>query len=229
MKRHLKGFGAPKAWSLERKRIKYIAKPAPGPHKLNESITINFILINLLKLARTSREVKKLLSQKLVFIDNIPRTDKKFPLGLMDTLSIPSANLYFRIFYSKNGRFILSPIKKEEAEVKPRKIIGKRMQKKNKLQINFYDGTNILSDKKDYKIGDTIIFQKNKIKKHIPLKEGVLVYISSGKYIGNTAKLQKLIKFNGLAKDKAVLMLGKNTIETAKDYIFPIDKELVKE
>lgn len=223
MRRHLKGYGAPKSWSFKRKKTRFIARPRPGPHKLNESITLNFILINLLKLAKTRKEVKKILNQKKVLIDNIPRTDERLPVGLMDNLAIPSVNLYFRVLYSKTGKFILEPIKKEEAEVKPRKIIGKTVLRKNKLQINFYDGTNVLSEKKDYKVGDTLIFQKNKITKHIPLKEGASVYLTGGKHVGYTGKLQKIIKLKGLSKDKVILTIGKDKVETSRNYVFALD------
>jgi len=228
MRRHLKGYGAPNSWSLQRKKIKYVARPNPGPHKLNESVTLNFILINLLKLARTRDEVKKILNQKKVLVDNIPRTEERFPAGLMDTISIPSVNLYFRLIYSNSSKFILHPIKKEEAELKPAKIIGKTILKKNKLQINLYDGKNILTDKKDYKVGDTLILQNHQIKKHIPLKEGASIYLTGGKYVGNSGKLKKIVKLNGLARDKVLITIGKETIETAKDYAFAVEGDITK-
>lgn len=228
MKRHLKGYGAPKSWILHRKKTKFISKPSPGPHKLNESMTLNFILVRLLKLARTRKEVRNILHQKKVLVDNIPRLEEKFPVGLMDTIAIPSIDLYFRVLYSPGGKFILSPIKKEEVEIKPCKIIGKTILKKNKLQINFYDGTNILADKQDYKVGDTLILQNKKIKKHIPLKEGVLVYLTSGRYAGCIGKLQKIIKFNGLSKDKVVLTIEKDKVETSKEYVFAIEAGLIR-
>jgi len=146
----------------------------------------------------------------------------------MDTLSIPSANLYFRIIYSNSGKFILHPIKKEEAETKPAKIIGKTVLKKNKLQINFYDGKNIITDKKDYKVGDTLILQKNQIKKHVPLKEGASVYLTGGKHVGYSGKLKKIVKLNGLAKDKVLITIGKETVETAKDYAFAVEGDITK-
>ena len=228
MRKHLKGYTAPKSWSFQRKKVRFITRPRPGPHKLMESVTLNFILIRILNLAKTRKEVKKILNQKKVLIDNIPRTDENFPVGLMDTISIPDANLHFRVIYSKSGKFKLIPIKKEETEIKPKKIINKTVLKKNKLQINLYDGTNILSDKKDYKVGDTLVFQKNKIKTHIPLKEGTTIYLTAGKHLGHTGKLQKIIKLKGLSKDKVILTIGKDKVETLKDYAFAIDEALIK-
>ena len=38
---HLKRIAVPKSWPIKRKENKWIARPMPGPHSLNHSISLN--------------------------------------------------------------------------------------------------------------------------------------------------------------------------------------------
>ena len=53
---HLKRIRVPKSWPLEKRKYrKYIARPLPGPHKLMNSITLDFLLKDILKIAKTTK------------------------------------------------------------------------------------------------------------------------------------------------------------------------------
>src|SRR3989344_4686856 len=138
-KSHLSRLYMPKSWPVPKKQNKWIIKPSPGPHPLKECIPINIILKNILKYARTTREVKKILSNKEIIVDKKIIKDQKFPLGLFDILEIPKTNEYFIILLNKKGKFILKPIKKEESSLKLCKIINKTLLKGKKIQLNLYD------------------------------------------------------------------------------------------
>lgn len=211
----------PKSWPTKKKGIKFIARPRPGPHKLKESITISVLLKDILNLAKTSKEVKRILNSSSFLVDNKVRKDPRFPLGIMDVITIGKDN--YRLILNKKGKFELLKIK--DAQSKISKIIGKKVLSKNKTQINLYDGKNIIVEKDSYKPGDSIIISKKEIKKHLKLEKGAMVYITGGKHIGQIGKLEEIKKHKGITKDTITLTVGKNKIETSKDYAYVIENE----
>ena len=225
MSQHILRLAAPKSWPIKRKNLKYIAKPSPGPHKLENCITLNLILKDLLKYAETEREVKKILNSGKVLVNKLIRKDHRFPVGIIDTIEIPSLNEYYRLLFNKKGKFILKKILKEDAELKLSKIIGKTMIKNKKIQINLYDGGNIIVGKDEYKLGDTILTSNNEIKKHLKLEKGALIYLIGGKHVGSVGKIQDFHKVSR-SQDKIIFKIGNELHETSKEYAFVIDKPI---
>jgi len=188
--KHLKRMAMPRSWPLPRKGSKYVTKPLPGK-KIEYALPICIILRDILKIATTKKEVKKILLAKEVFVDNKIIKDILFPVGLFDIIALPKINKYYRMEFSRKGKLKIEEIKENEAYTKPCKIIGKKILKKGKIQINLYDGKNFLYDKG--KVNDSVIIdlKQNKIVKHLPLKEGSFVYVIKGKYVGVKGKVVK--------------------------------------
>ena len=221
---HLKRLTVPKSWSIKKKETTFIATPMPGPHKKSEALTLNLILKDFLKMANTTREVKRILHQKKVFVDGIPRLEYRFPVGVMDIVSIPELNESHRILFSEKGKFILQKLPSDPKE-KYCKIIGKHILPKKRVQVNLYDGKNVLVDKDTYKVGDTIVMADGKIKRHMKLEKGALIYLTGGKHIGATGKLLDIKKFKGIENDRIIMETKEGKIETLKDYAFVIEME----
>lgn len=221
-KRHLKTLVAPETYSLkEKKNIKYLLRHAPGPHPIKSSITITQ-LIKDQKLAKTKREINRILQQKEIKIDNRRIKDTHFPIGLMDTITIPGVGDY-RMSLNKKGKMHIKEDK--NTQIKPTRIIGKRTIQKGKTQINLEDGRNILTDNKELKPGDTLIIElpTQKIKEHLKLKEGAHITLLEGKHKGDTGTVQKIEKEKLIYKDKEG-----NTIETLKKYAFVSKEEFTR-
>lgn len=227
MARHLKRLNSPKTWTIRKKGITWVAKPSSGPHGIEDCITINLMLKKLLKYAKTTKEVKNILNGGKILVDKKVRKDHKFPLGLMDVVEIPDMNEFYRILIDNKGRLYLNKIKKEEAGIKLCKIIGKKILKGKKTQLNLYDGKNILVDKDIYAVGDSVVIDlsNNKIKNHLPLKKGNLVLLIKGNHTGEVAVLEEILKLKGFAKDKILLKLKNKKVETIKDYAFVLGKD----
>ncbi|MCL7043668.1 hypothetical protein MKW94_018635 [Papaver nudicaule] len=66
--------------------------------------------------------------QKHILVDGKVRTDKTYPSGFMDVVSIPETNENFRLLYDTKGRFRLHSIKDEEAKVSLLTLICLRLQ-----------------------------------------------------------------------------------------------------
>ncbi|MAE42848.1 30S ribosomal protein S4e [Candidatus Woesearchaeota archaeon] len=222
MTRHLKRYFAPKTWKIMRKERTYVTKPSPGTHKIALSLPLNVILRDMLNYAATNREVKFIVSNKNITVDGIRKKDCKFPVGLFDVLSLNDTNEHFRVLLDKKGKLDLIKIKKEESAIKLCKITGKKSVK-GKLQLNLYDGKNILVEKKDFKVGDTILLvlgKKFEIKEHVKLDKNSLIYLTGGKHIGQIGKVQDIAGRKIIYKTE-----DDNVVETLKKYAFPVGKD----
>ena len=222
MKRHIKKLAANKSWPILRRDNIFVTRPYPGGHSFDLGTSINVILKDLLKLASTSREAKKLLLGHEVCVDGVRRKEPKFLVGLFDVLTIAKTDSYYRISLNKKGRIFAIPIKKEEAGIKPCKIIGKKVLSGGKIQINLSDGKNILAEKGVYSTGDTLMLSLpgNSIKKHLKMDKSMLIFLTGGKHTGETGTVKKIIN------DK-ITYVNENgeMIETLKKYAFVVGEE----
>lgn len=217
-KDHLKKLDAPKTWNVRRKGLKFITKPAPGPHSLQTGISLNIFLKEILNYANTTREAKKIIHTNEIMIDGKVRKDFRFPVGIFDTVEFKNTNEYFRIILNKKGKIDVIKIKKEEASLKPCKIIGKTIMR-GKLQLNLYDGKNIFVDKNSYKVGDSVILTlpDNKISKHLKLDKKSTIFLTGGKHIGEIGNIEDIVE------NKVIYKNPKNElVVTSKEYAFVV-------
>ncbi len=222
---HLKRLRAPRFWPLsQRKGIKFVARPLPGAHKFEEAITLNVILIDLLKYTKTIKDSKRILNQGTIRVNNQIRKSPKFAVGILDTISLTSLNEHYRVLYNNDGKISLERIQKEETESRLAKIKNKTILKKQITQLNLHDGTNMRVEKDNYKTGDTILLQENKIKKSLKFEKGAIVYITGGKYKGRTGVVDHIEPSTAISEGKVTIKTNKEKITTKKDFAFVIEK-----
>lgn len=222
-KRAIKRLAVPKTWPIKRKETKFITRPYPGGQSLARGLSLNTLFKDLLKLTKTTRETKQILKDGKILINKKPRRDYKFYVGLFDVVELPTQK-YFRLLFNKKGKFILHPTKKEEPIIY--KIINKTLLKNKKIQLNLHNGKNIIVEKDDYKVGDTLTLdEKNNIKQHLKFEKSALIYLVGGKHISETATLQGIHKAQGSQPDKIELKSEKTIFNTLKEYSFVIGKE----
>jgi small subunit ribosomal protein S4e len=221
-KLHLKRLNAPKTWPIERKSTKWISRPRPGSQQMHRTLSINTIIKEILKIASTSKEVKVILNKGLIKVDGIVRKDPNFPVSILDVISILDDN--YRLLINTKSKLFLHPIKKNDASIKPKKIIGKKILKGNKIQINFMDGNNILSKDKKLKVSDTIIYENNKEKVNLKFEKGALIYLVEGKQVGRIGIIKEIQLQKGSQPSKILFQLGKEDHATLKDYAIVIGK-----
>jgi small subunit ribosomal protein S4e len=212
---HLKRLASPRNWMIKRKETKFTTRPKPGPHSIDSSLPLGIILRDILKFAHTTREAKKLLNNNPVLVDGKRKKDHRLPVGLFDILSFPDIQKKYRLLLDSKGRIALKEINFKESDIKPCKIIKKTILQKNKLQLNLFDGKNILTDKK-CKVGDTVVITlpDQKIKEILEVKKDAFIFLIKGRHAGDSGLLQE-IKNNRIVYQK-----DKQAIETLKDYLF---------
>lgn len=221
VKRHLKSLNAPKAWTIKRKENKWITRPNPGTHKLEESMPISLVL-RLLKLTKTAKEAQQTINQRHVLVNKKPVRDKKFSVGLFDVIELSNAGIY-RVLYDKRGKLILVKISKEESSKLPLKIVNKILVKGKLIQLNFNNGFNLLTKETKYNTNDVLIFEEGKVKDHIPFDKGSLVYILKGKHLGELAKIDAVHKEPPL-NNQVSLEIKSKKINLPKNNVFAVGK-----
>ena len=223
VKNHLKRLKMPRTWPIPRKTNTWITRQNSGPHRIENSMPVNVVLRDLLGYARTTKEAKKILNDKEVLINKIARKDHRFPVGIFDIIEIPKNKENYVMILNKKGKLYLHKI--NETGKKYIKIIGKTALKKNKIQINLHDGSNFISDKKDYKVNDTLVIdlKTKKILKELKFENGSYAFITSGKYSGSSGEIKSI-------KDKQIeIKIDKDAIKVPKEYIFVVEEDFMKD
>ncbi len=225
---HLKRLATTKAWPIHRKETVYTTRPSPGPHRATESLPLNVVMRDLLKITASTKETKNILNSGKILIDQKARRDHRFPVGIMDILSIPELKRGYLVLHDRRGKFALHEISHEDSETKLCKVVNKRVIKGKKMQLNLYDGKNVNVDSDDYKVGDSVhvSLKEMKVTKHLKLGKGALIYLTGGRHVGKYGELAEIKHFKGIEEDRIVIRSGKDEIETLKSYAFVVDKIL---
>ncbi|PIN93539.1 hypothetical protein COU54_02560 [Candidatus Pacearchaeota archaeon CG10_big_fil_rev_8_21_14_0_10_31_24] len=170
---------------ISRKGTKYIVR-ALDHH--NNAVPVLMALRDMLKVARTAKEVNEMLKDKLIKVNNIIVTDNRHSIKLFNVLQADKA--YF-LTLSFNGKYIFEETK--DSSIRLCKVINKTILKNKITQINFHDGTNMLTKDK-LNVGDSVyIDNSRKIKKIISLTKGAEVLVIAGKYSGTRGKISEIV------------------------------------
>lgn len=234
---HLKREASPAFWPIHRKKFTWTVKPRPGPHPINRCIPLLLIIRDLLGLAETRKEARKIISQGMVVVDGRVRRDDRFPAGLMDVISIPEIKMNYRILPFKKG-LGLHPIDEKESSYKLCRIENKTTVKNGHIQLNLHDGRNILIRVKDprkpeedvYRTLDTLMISipEQEIIEHLPLKEGMMAILVGGKNIGKYGTISSIEEQAGMKRRRALVNIKDEKGETYQsilDYVFVIGDE----
>ena len=187
---HLKRQKTPKSWPTYRKGTKYIIKPKSAP---GAGVPLLLAARDMLKVARNRKEVKRAIFMKHILVNNKTPRDEKKPVLLFDTVSLVPAGKSYRLDLTEKGKFTLTEIKSSEANKKAAKVIDKKVLKGKKVQLNFSDGKNLISDI-GCKVNDSVLlnFKEKKAEKCLPLTEGAMIVVFSGKHAGKRGKIKSM-------------------------------------
>ncbi len=241
--RHLKRLAAPWFWPILRKEYKWVVKPLPGPHPIDRSLPLLVVVRDVLGLAETAREAKRIIFDGRILVDGVVRRDYKFPVGLMDTISIPDIDFYARFVPYPTKYLWYVKIPKEEAFLKIVRVENKTTVNGGHIQLNLIDGRNILIKVKDptkpveasnISTLDSLLIEvpSQNILQHIKLEPGKLAVVVDGRNVGRVGKIISIDIRPGMKKRRSVVMLEDlqgHRFQTILDYILVIgvDKPLI--
>jgi len=223
----LKRLTTPKFWRISKKRTKWAVSPRAGAHKKMDSIPLQVVLRDILKLVETGKEAQTALKQRQILVDGRVVKDHAFAIGLMDVIAIPKIGKYYRVITSKDGLKLLE-IDQKESEKKLCKIVGKRTLGKGKIQLNLHDGRNILLEKseKSFKTGDSLVLEmpSQKIAEHLPLEKGTTILVFEGKDTGHIGKVKNIVVTESKEPNKVIFEEEGVEDETIIDHAFVVGK-----
>jgi small subunit ribosomal protein S4e len=230
----LKRNPAPRFWPLHRKEFVWVVKPSSGPHSLENCLPLALVLRDMLAVAKTRKEAKKIISQGKVYVDGKVRRKDDFPVGLMDVISIPDLDKFFRITPFHKGLF-LNPISKEEAGFKLCRVEGKNTVESGHVQVALHDGSNLLVRAADqenpkevnYETFDVLKLSlpEKEVVDQLKTKEGNLAVITGGKNIGKQGKIVEIEKAEAKKRRNALVVVEDeqgNRYQTILDFVFSI-------
>ena len=222
---HKKRINTPKSWPIKKKENKYVVRPSSGPHTLEHCLPITVLLKEMLKYVKTTREARKVLNDGKLLVNGRVVKDHRFPVGLMDNLSFPEINEYYKLTYNTHQKFQLEKITKDLANLKTLKIVNKTVTKQNKTQLNFFNGHNLIVKENGYKVGDTLIVDdKNQVKNHLKFAPGAKVYIIDGSYVGEEGIVEKITARKGVSPSEITFKQGDKSLKTLTKYAFVVEK-----
>ena len=215
MKKHMKRMTAPRSWSVTRKTSHWVTKPRPGPHAMMDSIPIETVLRDMLKVCDNAREAKLILSSRNIAVDGRVVTDYKFPVGLMDVVTIKKTKLSYRMLMDYKGRLQLIPIDENESGWKLARVDNKTTVSGGKTQVTLHDGRNILLPKDQYKTGDVLKIEvpSQKVLKAFKLDKGSVALLTGGSHPGTLQTVDNYQVKRGSAANIVTFKEGLTTIE----------------
>ncbi|MBN2517974.1 MAG: 30S ribosomal protein S4e [Candidatus Altiarchaeota archaeon] len=227
---HQKRLAAPGSLKIHRKEAKWMPSSRPGPHPKEGSIPLLVLMRDHLKLADNRKEARYVIQNKGVLVDGRRVKDDKYPVGLFDTVSIPDAKLNFVILIDSRGRFYPEGIDAKEAGKKLCKIIGKTVLKGGSVQLNLYDGKNILVEAKDskkYRVKDTLVLKLPdlSIDGHIPFGKDKICIITKGLHVSKMGKLLEVTQSSLNIDSLSTVEAKGGKITTLTDYTFVVGEK----
>lgn len=235
MGKHQKRIAAPRSWRIGRKTAYWTVKPRPGPHPGDRSMPLLLIIRDMLKLADSSKEAKRILNEGEVVVNGRVRKDLKFPVGIFDILSIPRIKDNYIVLLDKKGKLSLVKIGQEEASKKLCRVNGKRMLKGGQIQLNLHDGRNILLEEEraeKIKTKDSLLISlpDTEILQHFAYKKGSKVMVIGGKHSAQTGEIEEIRTVQSPESNvvKIKPFGEEGTFETIDDYVFVVGEEKIE-
>ncbi|MGC9072087.1 MAG: 30S ribosomal protein S4e [Acidilobus sp.] len=234
--RHVKALAAPPIQRIPRKERPWTVKPSPGPHPVDQSLPLLIAVRDLLKLAETNREARKVIASGEIKVDGKVVKDYKWPVGVMDVLEIPRVNDYYRALPDPRGTIRLVKIPKEEAQLKIVRVEGVTTVKGGHFELHLSGGRNIMVKVQDptkagqlpYKPLDGLLITlpDSSIKDHVEFKVGNIALVVWGKNVGRYGKITSIAR--GWGWKRSVITLedsSGNRFETSLGNVYVVGRD----
>jgi len=199
---HLNRNNIGKFWPVPKKGTKYVTV---STHNKKESISLLVVLRDVLKVVGNKKELKKILNEKQVLINQKQIRETNYPLCLFDVLSLLGSKKNYLTNLSENKKMSFEEISEKEAQTKVFKVKSRKILSGKKIQLNLMHGKNMISKEK-VNVGDSIVFnfKENKMEKIIPMEKGKQAFVTKGKHAGIKGSIEEIMERGGksLAKIK---------------------------
>lgn len=170
---------------IKRKGNKYVARASSDP---NNSVSVVLAIRDMLNLARTSAEVKQMIHNKLIKINNRLVSEHNESIKLF---SILHADKEYMLTLSPTKRYVFEETKETKHRIC--KVMNKTLVGKNLIQLNMHDGSNLLVKNNDIAVGDSVTLDMSgKLVSHKPIKKGAKILVIQGKMLGSQGTIKEV-------------------------------------
>jgi small subunit ribosomal protein S4e len=224
LKKHMKRMTAPRRWAIPRKVSRWVMKPRPGPHSKEDSMPLAMVLRDMLKVCDNTREAMFIIGGRGVTVDGRVVTDQKFPVGLMDVVTLIKTEESYRMLLDYKGRLQLVKVDDKEKGWKLARIDGKNTVPGGKVQLNLHDGRCILLPKDQYKTGDVLKIElpSQRIVKALKLDKGSLALLTGGSHPGTLQTIEEYKLRRGSGSN---IVTFKEGFSTVKENVFVVGEK----
>ncbi len=232
----LKRKPAPDFWPIHKKEFTWVVKPACGPHTLDNCLSLTLVLREVLGVAKTKKEAGMILSSGKVMVNGKVRRKADFPVGLMDVISVPDLNQFYRVLPSDKG-LSLNPISQNDAGFRLSRVEDKVTVSKG-VQISLHDGSNLLVKVADPRNPSEVRYETfDVLRLSLPDKEvtdvlktkvGNIAVITGGKNIGKMGKIVEIEKTEAKKRRQALAVIEDANgakYQTVLDYVFSLGEK----
>jgi len=219
---HQKRLSAKEIYPIKKKvKERFVVRPRPGSHSKEDSIPLLSLVRDVLGYCENAREGRHIIKSGMILVDGKIRKDHKYTVGIFDVITIPQIGKSFRVV---PGEKWLKLIKIEDKELKLCRIKNKTVIRGGKIQLNLHDGKNLIVKSGQYKTGDSLLLNLDKleIKKHIKREKDSLCLVTRGGSKGKVGKINKIKKSIGSTSNMASIEISQKTFDIPENFVFVI-------
>jgi len=186
---HLKRNSVPRRWPIARKGTKFVVQPN---NNAKTAVSVLMVLRDMLEIAKIRKDAKSMIHQRQIEVNSKIITDEKYSMTLYDKIHLKKSGKFYELGF-ENRKMTLKEVDEKQAKTKIVKISNKKILEKNKTQINFNDGRNLLTNE-NLHVGDSVVLNlaENKIEEVLPVKKGSKAIVIAGKHLGKIGSLESL-------------------------------------
>ncbi len=223
---HQKRLSAPRIYPIQRKNNTFVSTSI-GPHAKDTSLPLVVVMRDVLQVAETAKEVRKIIHNGDVLVDGRVPPNPRFAIGFMDVISLPKLGESYRFLITENGAELREVQAEEDAERKICRITGKTSLKNGETQIGLHDGKTLVYNEDCACRGSIVLAVPNHtVESYLPFTEGAAAYITNGKHRGEHATIKNIRTVTG-SRPNVVVLEDSNgeEFETVEDYVFVIGED----
>ncbi len=222
-----KSISAPAIRHFRRKGTAFTVKGMPGPHGKGTSVPLSFLLREVLGLAATVKECRKILSEGSVKVNGNVRRKPGFPAGIFDLIEIAPIKKKHRLLLDTKGRLKAKEIDYRAADFKVSKIVGKRAVAGGDIMLTTSDGFSIKMGKEKINVDDSVKLSLPglRIEAVYSPQKGSTAFLVAGIHVGKTLRVEGVVGGN-INKEKSVTLSEEDKeFETVLRNVFVVGKE----
>ncbi len=222
-----KSISAPIIRHFNRKETVFTVKGRPGPHSNGTSVPLSFLLREVLGVASTVKECKKILSEGSVKINGKQRKKLEFPAGIFDLVEIAPIKKKYRLLLDTKGRLKAKEIDYKAADFKVSKIVAKRAVKGGKIMLTTNDGYSLDMGSQKIQVDDSVKLSLPalKIEAVYGPEKGNTAFLVAGVHVGKTLKVEGVVPGDTNKEKSVTLSEEGKQFETVLRNVFVVGKE----